>query len=65
MNFALIRNEPIGRFNGLNLPDPPEPLECDGWFRSDYCEGCSNYDECAKEDYERQCDITHILENMV
>lgn len=48
MNFALLRNEPIGRFNGLNLPDPPEPIECDGEFRSDVCEGCSEYDECKQ-----------------
>lgn len=47
------------------LPDPPEPPECDGEFRSDVCEGCSDYEECAREDYERSCDVTHILENMV
>ena len=51
-------------YNG-GLPDPPEPIECDGEFRYDVCEGCSEFNECAKEDYERRCDVTHILENMV
>ena len=48
MNFSLIRNEPIGRFGGLSVPDAPEPIECDGEFRSDVCEGCSEYDECKR-----------------
>lgn len=48
MNFTLLRNEPIGRFNGLNLPDPPEPPECDGEFLYDVCEGCSEYDDCKR-----------------
>lgn len=47
MRFTLLRNEPMERFSGLPVPDPPE---CDGEFRDDYCEGCSNYDECKAED---------------
>jgi len=34
-------------YNG-GLPDPPEPPECDGEFRYDVCEGCSEYDECKR-----------------
>ena len=37
-----------------NVPDPPEPMECNDEFDDSYCEGCSQYDECrriAEEEY--------------
>ena len=35
-----------------NIPDPPEPIECDGIFDAIRCEGCSEYEECRKIDEE-------------
>ena len=42
-----LRNDPnmFGR-----LPDPPEPIECDGKFDKEKCECCMGYDECEKEE---------------
>ena len=37
------------------VPNPPEPIECDGNFDYEYCYGCADYDECKKleeQDYE-------------
>lgn len=31
------------------IPDPPEPIECDGKFDPDNCVCCMGYDECMKE----------------
>ena len=61
----VIRYDFVKSMNRSRIPDPPEPVECNGEFSEERCDGCSEYDECAKEDYERQCDVTHILENMV
>lgn len=32
-----------------NVPDPPEPPECNGEYEEDKCMYCSNHDECKKE----------------
>lgn len=34
------------------VPDPPEPIECDGEFYEEKCQYCSNHDECKKESEE-------------
>ena len=36
------------------LPDPPEPIECDGKFDQDKCIVCNGYDECLKESEEER-----------
>ena len=40
--------QPRNYKGGLPLPDAPEPIECDGEFRSDVCDGCSEYGECKR-----------------
>ena len=46
-----LRNDPnmFGR-----LPDPPEPIECDGKFDREKCVCCMGYDECLKESEEEE-----------
>ena len=44
----VIRYDFVKSMNRSRLPDPPEPIECDGEFRYDVCEGCSEYDECQR-----------------
>ena len=31
------------------IPDPPEPIECDGVFDYEKCICCMGYDECRRE----------------
>lgn len=50
----VIRYDFVKSINRSRIPDPPEPIECDGWFRSDVCEGCSEYDECKRIAEERE-----------
>lgn len=44
----VIRYDFVKSMNRSRIPDPPEPIECNGEFRSDVCEGCSEYDECKR-----------------
>ena len=45
-----IRPFSWGQFG--RLPDPPEPIECDGTFDEEKCVCCMGYDECLKEQEE-------------
>ena len=46
---ALDRS--LGKFG--RVPDPPDiDFECPEEFDNEYCEICSNYDECRKENNE-------------
>ena len=47
MRDGGIRPFSWGQFG--RLPDPPEPIECDGIFDRDKCVCCGGYDECRKE----------------
>lgn len=42
-------NRPFSQGQFGRLPDPPEPIECDGIFDRDKCVCCGGYDECRKE----------------
>lgn len=34
------------------VPDPPEPIECDGEFEEDKCQFCSEYKNCKETENE-------------
>lgn len=43
----------IGLYSDPNLfgriPDPPEPIDCDGVFDPEKCVCCMGYNDCEKE----------------
>ena len=47
MRDGGIRPFSWGQFG--RLPDPPEPIECDGKFDAEKCVCCMGYEDCAKE----------------
>ena len=47
MKNGGIRPLSWGQFG--RLPDPPEPIECDGKFDAEKCVCCMGYEDCAKE----------------
>ena len=44
----VIRYDFVKSMNRSSIPDPPEPIECNGEFNAERCDGCSEYDDCKR-----------------
>ena len=53
-HYGLYRKSlgfrPHGKFG--HVPDPPDPPECKERFIEEYCQDCSDYEQC-KAEYDR------------